>query len=122
MIVSIGGTIPKRHRSVSSKRRVGNPLQFAGQSLLYYLSKIDVKVGEENVERGRIPDDLSPIVTHKSPKLSSLIKDINVYSNNFMAEQLLLVMGLGVRGYGGWREGRLVVKSYLDAVVGIRGL
>ena len=38
-----------------------------------------------------------------------------------MAEQLLLAMGMRVRGFVGWTEGQLVVRSYLDAIVGIQG-
>jgi serine-type D-Ala-D-Ala carboxypeptidase/endopeptidase (penicillin-binding protein 4) len=120
MMIKVGGTIPRKHKRVSTARRVGNPIQFAGQSLLYYLTKKGIRVGYR-VLRGQIPKHLQPIKVHKSPIMSSLIKDINVYSNNYMAEQLLLAMGMRVRGVAGWRDGVLVVKSYLDAIVGIHG-
>ena len=120
MVLDIGGTIPRRHKSVSTRRRIGNPIQFAGQSFLHYLRQAGVKV-EMNISRGLVPSHLQPIKVHKSPLMSSLIKDINVYSNNYMAEQLLLAMGMRVRGFAGWTEGQLVVRSYLDAIVGIQG-
>ena len=120
MTLRIGGSIPRRHRSVSVRRRIAHPLQFAGQSLLHYLDKVGVS-SRGKVRRGRLIDDAQLLVTHKSPPMSSLIKDVNVYSNNYMAEQLLLAMGLKVRGFGGWEEGLLVMKSLLDAEVGISG-
>ena len=120
MILEIQGTIPRRHKSVSTRRRIGNPIQFAGQSLLHYLSETGIKV-RMKVSKGLVPQHLQPIKVHKSPLMSSLIKDINVYSNNYMAEQLLLAMGMRVRGFAGWTEGQLVVRSYLDAMIGIQG-
>ncbi len=120
MILEIGGSIPKRHKSVSTRRRIGNPIQFAGQAFLHYLSEAGIKVNMK-ISKGLVPNQLEPIKVHKSPHMSSLIKDINVYSNNYMAEQLLLAMGMRVRGFAGWTEGQLVVRSYLDAIVGIQG-
>ena len=120
MRLELGGSIPLRHKRVSISRRVGNPLIYAGQGLLGELKRLGINVSMK-VQRGEVPSKLEAIVVHKSAPVSELIRDINVYSNNYMAEQLLLAMGLKVKNFGGWSQGQLVVKSYLDAIVGLSG-
>lgn len=120
MSLEVKGQIPLRNRSVSVRRRIADPLRFSGESLLYFLQKNGIK-SKGSVRRGKLKEGLEASITHRSPPMRDLIKDVNAYSNNFMAEQLLLAMGLKVRGFGGWVEGALVVKSILDAEIGIKG-
>ena len=46
-----------------------------------------------NVSYGRVPANLRPIFEHPSPALAEVVRDINKYSNNVMAQQVLLTLG-----------------------------
>jgi len=120
LIVKVSGKIPRGHRSISVARRIANPTVFAGQSLLYYLKRAGVR-SAGGIREGEIPVDLEPIAEHRSPSMSSLLRDINVYSNNYMAEQIVLALGLKVREFASWKNGTLVVRSYLEGELGIKG-
>jgi D-alanyl-D-alanine carboxypeptidase/D-alanyl-D-alanine-endopeptidase (penicillin-binding protein 4) len=44
------------------------------------------------VRDGALPDGASPVFTFESPQLAQIVRDINKYSNNTMAEQLFLTL------------------------------
>jgi serine-type D-Ala-D-Ala carboxypeptidase/endopeptidase (penicillin-binding protein 4) len=67
------------------------------------------------VREGRTPADARPILTHESPPLSEVVREINKFSNNVMARQLFLALGNGgtdsganparsVRALTGWLQ------------------
>ncbi|MBU3738983.1 MAG: D-alanyl-D-alanine carboxypeptidase/D-alanyl-D-alanine-endopeptidase [Rhodoferax sp.] len=46
------------------------------------------------VREGRVPATLEPVLTLESPALAEVVRDINKYSNNVMAQQLFLTLAL----------------------------
>ena len=52
------------------------------------------------VRDGRVPAGLKPAFECASPPLAEVMRDINKYSNNVMAQQLFLTLGLQQRGSG----------------------
>jgi len=44
------------------------------------------------VRNGTLPDGATPLFTFESPQLAQIVRDINKYSNNTMAEQLFLTL------------------------------
>jgi len=53
-----------------------------------------------------------------SPTLSEVVRDINKYSNNVMAQQLFLTLGATQRGAGTLENARAVVRHWLDEHAG----
>ncbi len=53
-----------------------------------------------NTREGLVTKSAKLFVTHYSMPLSEVIRDINKYSNNVMARQLFLTLGVGVQGAG----------------------
>ncbi len=53
------------------------------------------------VREGTAPMDLKPAFEQRSPALAELIRDINKYSNNVMAQQLFYTLALQSRRAGG---------------------
>lgn len=45
------------------------------------------------VNYGRVPSHLRPAFEHPSPTLAEVVRDINKFSNNVMAQQVLLTLG-----------------------------
>ena len=50
-----------------------------------------------NVRSGSVPAHLSPAFSASSPQLAEVVRDINKYSNNVMAQQLFLTLGAQYR-------------------------
>lgn len=57
-----------------------------------------------HVRDGRVPAGLQPAFSIASPSLAEVVRDINKYSNNVMAQQVFLTLGLQ-KGSGGSFEG-----------------
>lgn len=60
----------------------------------------------------------APSFVVNSPPLSEVVRDINTYSNNVMAQQLFLTLGLHVRGQGTPEAAREVLREWLSATLG----
>ena len=65
------------------------------------------------VREGAAPVALPPLVSSTSPPLSELVRDINKFSNNTMARQLFLTLGLSLRGVGSPEAAREVVQQWV---------
>jgi len=79
-----------------------------------------VEVGgrlEGRVREGPAPTT-APAFEIASPSLAEVVRDINKYSNNVMAQQLFLTLGATQRGVGTFENGRAVVRRWLDEHVG----
>ncbi len=87
--VEIRGTIGEDASSQSYRYPIGDPSRNAGEVLLYVLKRQGIKLGRKRVKVGAAPKDARSLATHFSDPLSSLIRSVNKFSNNFMAEQIL---------------------------------
>ncbi len=68
-------------------------------------------------KRGEVPDGADLLVQHRSPPLAAILMDMNKYSNNFMAEQILRTVGAEVmEAPGGTAKGLAVIQSYLGSL------
>ncbi|HSV81380.1 MAG TPA: D-alanyl-D-alanine carboxypeptidase/D-alanyl-D-alanine-endopeptidase [Ramlibacter sp.] len=64
------------------------------------------------VRDGSVPAGLRPAFEFASPPLAEVVRDINKYSNNVMAQQLFLTLGLQLRGSGTLEASREVLRSW----------
>lgn len=122
VLVEVSGSIPRLNqkketfKGISVARRAPFPVRFSGEALLITLKQAGLTLSSDvSVRRGALPPkkERSLLLEHRSPKLKRLLHDINTYSNNFMAEQTLLTLGLHKQGFGGWAEGVSVIHSAL---------
>ena len=71
---------------------------------------------------GTVRDGLAPArpadIEYASPPLAEVVRDINKYSNNAMAQQLFLTLGLVQRGIGTPETAREALRGWLDARLG----
>jgi serine-type D-Ala-D-Ala carboxypeptidase/endopeptidase (penicillin-binding protein 4) len=74
--------------------------------------------------KGRVRDgiapgkDIPPSFEFASPPLAEVVRDINKYSNNVMAQQLFLTLGLMQRGKGSPDAAREVLRDWLSEQLG----
>lgn len=66
-----------------------------------------------DVKNGIVPPNARLIAQWESPTLPEIIRDINKYSNNVMARQVLLTIGAGMQQPGTARRGAQAVKDWL---------
>jgi D-alanyl-D-alanine carboxypeptidase/D-alanyl-D-alanine-endopeptidase (penicillin-binding protein 4) len=80
------------------------------------LEKAGVEVTGEVVLGGVLPDDATPLYSHvNSRSLEQMLVDLLEHSNNFMTNQLFLIMGAEAYGAPATVEkGRMAVLDYLD--------
>jgi len=66
------------------------------------------------VKSGKAPLNGQEIAAHQSKSLAILLRQMNKHSNNFMAEQLIRILGAEVYGQPGtWAKGLKAVRRYL---------
>ncbi len=106
-----------RVRAGSLPRRiwvnVTTPTLYLGHTFREFLEWEGIRVHGE-VRRGKTPPASRSLVRHKSKPLSIILWDLNKWSNNFIAEQVLKTLGAEVLGAPGTRKkGIAVVQRYM---------
>jgi D-alanyl-D-alanine carboxypeptidase/D-alanyl-D-alanine-endopeptidase (penicillin-binding protein 4) len=64
------------------------------------------------VREGKVPAGLVPAFELASPALAEVIRDVNKYSNNVMAQQLFLTLSLVQQGVGSHAASREVLQGW----------
>jgi len=64
------------------------------------------------VREGRVPAGLAPAFEIQSPALAEVVRDINKFSNNVMAQQLFLTLSLQRHGVGTFEGSREVLRRW----------
>ncbi len=70
------------------------------------------------VRDGRVPAGLTPAFVLSSPSLGEVVRDINKFSNNVMADQLFLTLGLQRGRVGSFEAARAVLRQWWDERIG----
>ncbi len=65
-----------------------------------------------SVREGRVPAALKPVAESVSPTLAEVVRDVNKFSNNVMAQQLFLTLSLQQRGVGTIAGSRAVLQQW----------
>ena len=114
------GLKPGTHRinlAISPKKS----LLYVGELFTAFLKKKGVNFYSNNIEIKEVPKYLDPLFIHMSSKsLFDIIKDMLTYSNNFIANQLLLTIGAIYEGEPATLEkGVLVFNNFLKNDLGL---
>ncbi|CAN7539393.1 D-alanyl-D-alanine carboxypeptidase/D-alanyl-D-alanine-endopeptidase [Variovorax paradoxus] len=67
---------------------------------------------------GRVPAGLRPVFEFGSPPLAEVVRDINKYSNNVMAQQLFLTLGLTQKNRGSFEASRSALGQWWRERIG----
>jgi len=87
------------------------PQQFAARAIAGMWQQVGGQlVGQ--VRDGVVPANLQPVFSVESPALSEVIRDINKFSNNVMAQQLFLTFSQQARGTGSWEASREAMQAW----------
>ncbi len=70
------------------------------------------------VRDGSVPPGLQPAFEFESPPLAEVVRDINKFSNNVMAQQVFLTLGLTQRRRGSFEAARAAVRQWWKERIG----
>ena len=70
------------------------------------------------VRDGKVPTGLKPVFVVASPALSEVVRDVNKYSNNVMAQQVFLTMALQKNGVATFDGAREALRQWWQARMG----
>ncbi len=112
----VKGRVPLEADPVRIYRTVPRPTPYFGAVLRYLLEHEGVELKGRLVVRAA-PDDLRPLVTHRSEPLATLLATMNKHSSNFIAEQVLKAVSAELDGPPGSTAGGLAhVRRHLEAI------
>jgi len=95
--IIVSGTLPKTMGRKKFYLNVTDPQGYTLSAFHKYLQNAGVEVMGK-VRRGQIPEKAPVLVEHPSPPLAEILRGLNKFSNNFIAEQILRT--LGAEAYG----------------------
>lgn len=88
-----------------------DPRSYAARAIAGMWQQVGGKLTGQ-VREGRVPAALAPAFEQSSPPLAEVIRDINKFSNNVMAQQLFLTLGLQQAGAGTFDASRGVIQKW----------
>lgn len=113
--VRVTGALPKGCRSTAYLSLLPH-VQYSAALIRSVLKGIGVDITGASLT-GNTPEDASLVMRTTSPDLVSMVRDINKWSNNVMARQLLLTLGAENRREGDADDrlaGIRVIKEWLE--------
>jgi len=117
-VITVEGRVPAGTSGKVYYRSLDDPTGWFGAAFVDLLRRSGVEVGGQ-VRLGEAPDDAVELVRHESKPLSLLVRDLGKYSNNFIAEQLMLTLAAEWEAPPGTMEtASEIVEDYLNDLSG----
>ncbi|MBN8550119.1 MAG: D-alanyl-D-alanine carboxypeptidase/D-alanyl-D-alanine-endopeptidase [Deltaproteobacteria bacterium] len=109
---SIGGTFGAGRSCETFYRSVDEPLVYFGSVFRGFCADLGIKVLSAPVS-GSTPEGAKFLARHQSKALSLVLEDMNHFSTNFIAEQVLYALGQGSDGSFDRQRGLERIRKYL---------
>jgi len=114
--VDVTGQIKYADGHYWAKRRVDDPQRFAAEVFKQALADQGIKFTKKAIGSGQVPVNAQAVTLHDSPPLSTVVRDMNKASDNYLAETLLKTLGAETRATPGpatWADGQAAVQAFL---------
>jgi D-alanyl-D-alanine carboxypeptidase/D-alanyl-D-alanine-endopeptidase (penicillin-binding protein 4) len=96
-------------------------LRYFAELLQFFLAKEGIQIPLSIIHQ-RIPESAHKILIHQSQPITDIVHNLLLFSNNFTANQLLIILGGEVYGApANLHKGKQVVKQFLLNTIGING-
>jgi len=113
-VIAVSGRIRATSPERIVYRNVGDPVAYFGGALEEYLRRSGVEI-RGVVRAGTAPESRVTLFEHESKPLSLIVRDLNKYSNNFVAEQLIKAADAAIHGVPGTTAGGVAaVEDFLE--------
>lgn len=121
--LTVAGQIRVNASPRNLRRRVPNPLRYGATAFAKALAREGIRLGRADVRRGPVPVDATRYAGRSSPPVAEMVRALGKFSNNFVAETLLKIIGAEVSDAplapATWKDGLRAVRSYLTDTVGL---
>jgi len=112
--IVIKGRLPKNVARKKFYLNVTDPQRYTASVFKRFLNQAGVRVTGK-VKQGRVPEGATLVLDHESPPLGQILRGLNKFSNNFVAEQILKTLGAQFMGEPGTTEnGVLLLQDYMQ--------
>ena len=115
--IRFSGSFPAACGEKSWAVAYGDPRTYSLRAIGGLWAEMGGRVGGQ-MREGRVPAGLKPAFEFASPPLAEVVRDINKYSNNVMAQQLFLTIGLTQKGRGSFEASRSALDQWWRDRVG----
>lgn len=113
-ILAVDGLLPLGGTSAIVHRNISDPTRHATLVIRELLAREGVRI-EGDTRLGPTPPAARSLYVHQSKPLYRVLDDLNKFSNNFIAEQILKTLGAESYGPpGSWTKGLAVVANVLE--------
>ncbi len=113
-MITLEGRLPIRSKGRQFWVSITNPTLYLGHTFREFLFSEGITV-TGNIRKGKTPKTANLLTKHKSKTLSIILRDLNKWSNNFIAEQVLKTLGAKIEGPPGTRaKGISVIGHYMN--------
>ena len=114
--ITISGVISERHTRETYYLNITKPTYYAAKVFQEFLLRAGVEVTGK-VKIGPVPNSAYDLLEHSSAPLSLILRGLNKFSNNFVAEQILKTIGAETYGQPGTTENGLrAMDEYLQSL------
>ncbi|MDD0810869.1 D-alanyl-D-alanine carboxypeptidase/D-alanyl-D-alanine-endopeptidase [Curvibacter sp. RS43] len=97
--INLAGGYPANCGEKLWPQAYADPASYNARAIAALWQDLGGRLGGQ-VRDGRVPAGLKPVFSLASPPLAEVIRDINKFSNNVMAQQLFLTLSLAQKGVG----------------------
>jgi D-alanyl-D-alanine carboxypeptidase/D-alanyl-D-alanine-endopeptidase (penicillin-binding protein 4) len=112
--IIIKGRLPKNVARKKFYLNVTDPQRYTASAFKRFLHQAGVRITGE-VKQGLVPIGATLVVDHESPPLGQILRGLNKFSNNFIAEQILKTLAAQFMGEPGTTEnGALLLQEYMQ--------
>ena len=113
LMIRHGKNLPAGEHRINLSRNHENILLHVGELFRAILNREGIQV-QGSIKKEPAPQTLMPIHVHHSPRLDTIISKMLRYSNNFIANQILLICGAKQQGFPAtWAKGRFALNHFL---------
>jgi D-alanyl-D-alanine carboxypeptidase/D-alanyl-D-alanine-endopeptidase (penicillin-binding protein 4) len=98
-----------------TRRRIDDPVRFAGELIKRALARQEIRVGKKKIATGKTPVTARVLAVHESDTLGDVVRAMVKTSNNTVAEAVLKTIGAEARATPGpatWEDGLAAVRSH----------
>ncbi|MBI4042500.1 MAG: D-alanyl-D-alanine carboxypeptidase/D-alanyl-D-alanine-endopeptidase [Deltaproteobacteria bacterium] len=120
-LLLISGSLPIDNKEEVYYRSITKPALYAGYNFRLFLEQQNIKV-KGKILAGTVPKSALLFLSHSSQSLAAILSALNHYSNNMIADQLLLTIGAQRFGSPGtYEKGLKAIDQFLREKVGLKG-
>ena len=114
--ITISGIVSVNHARETYYLNITRPAYYAASVFKEYLRQEGVEVTGK-VRVGFVPEGAYEILSHSSMPLSLILRGLNKFSNNFVAEQILKTIGADIYGPPGTTlNGLRAIDEYMQSL------